>query len=77
MLCSLFFSYVNVDIKKETLTVELPFTLCPLWLLQNIFILFYALKIPLLDALLNYETNTMLMNGTPSPPNNPIFNISQ
>jgi hypothetical protein len=77
MLCSLFLSYVNVDINKETLTVELPFTLCPVWILQYLFILFYDLKIPILDALLNYETNTILMNGTPSPPNNPISNTTQ
>jgi hypothetical protein len=33
-------------------------------------LLYYSLKIPLLGALLNYGTNTMLKNGTPSPPSN-------
>jgi hypothetical protein len=39
--------------------------------------LYYALNIPLLGGMLNYFTNTMLKNGTPSPPNNLAFNISQ
>jgi len=37
---------------------------------------FYALKIPLIYAQLNYGTNAMLNNGTPSPPRSPIFNIA-
>jgi hypothetical protein len=40
-------------------------------------LLCYALKISLLGALLNYGTNTMLKNGTPSPPSIPVFNIAQ
>jgi hypothetical protein len=39
-------------------------------------LLYYSLKIPLLGALLNYGTNTMLRNGTPSPPSGPIFKIA-
>jgi hypothetical protein len=40
------------------------------------FLLCYDLKILLLDALLNYGTNTMLKNGTLSPPSGPMFNIT-
>jgi len=36
----------------------------------------YALKIPLLGASLNYGTNKMLKNGTPSPPSVLVFNIA-
>jgi hypothetical protein len=57
--------------------MEFPLTLWPEWLLQNLFLLYYALKIPLLDALLNYGTSTMLKNGTPSPPSGPVFNIAR
>jgi hypothetical protein len=76
MLCSLFFSYGNANTKKEALTMEFPLTLWPVWLLQNLFLLCYALKIPLLDALLNYGTSTMLKNGTLSPPSGLVFNIA-
>jgi hypothetical protein len=38
-------------------------------------LLYYVLQIPLLGTLLNYGTNTMLKNGTPSPPGDPVFNI--
>jgi hypothetical protein len=38
-------------------------------------LLCYALKIPLLGALLNHGTNTMLKNGTPSRPSGLVFNI--
>jgi hypothetical protein len=77
MLFSLFFSYGNENTKKEALTVELPLEPWPIWLLQNIFLLCYSLKIPLLYSLLNYGTNIMLKNGTPSPSRNTIFKISQ
>jgi hypothetical protein len=40
-------------------------------------LLCYALKIPLLGDLLKYGTNTMLKNGTPSPPSSLIFNITR
>jgi hypothetical protein len=40
---------------------------------ESPFLLYYALKIPLLDALLNYGTSTMLKNGTPSPPSGPYL----
>jgi hypothetical protein len=40
-------------------------------------LLCYDLKLPLLGALLNYGTNTMLNNGTLSPPSSSIFNIGQ
>jgi hypothetical protein len=45
MLCFLSFNYGNENTKKETLSVELHFTLWPIWLLQNIFLLSYSLKI--------------------------------
>jgi hypothetical protein len=38
---------------------------------------YYALQIPLLGALLNYGTNTMLKNGIPSPPSYLVFNIAR
>jgi hypothetical protein len=40
-------------------------------------LLYYYLKITLPCVILNYGTNTMLKNGTPSPPNGPVFNITQ
>jgi hypothetical protein len=76
MLCSLFFSYGNENTKKVTLTVDFPLKMWLVWMLQNIFILCYALKIPLLDAFLNYGTNTLLKNENPSPPSSLIFNIA-
>jgi len=39
-------------------------------------LLFCALKIPLLGDLLNYGTNTMLNNGTSSPPSGLVLNIA-
>jgi hypothetical protein len=77
MLLSPFFSYENANTKKEALTVELSFKSWHVWLLHNIFLLRYALKIPLLDDLLNYGTNTMVQNGTLSPSNGLVFNIAQ
>jgi hypothetical protein len=77
MLCSFFFSYGNANTKKEALIVEFPLTLYPIWLLRNIFLLFYSLKIPLLATLLNYGTSIMPKNGIPSPPSGMVFNIAQ
>jgi hypothetical protein len=39
-------------------------------------LLYFSLKIPLPGSLLNYGKNTMLNNGTPSPPHGPLFNIT-
>jgi hypothetical protein len=75
MLFFLFSSYGNVNTKKEALTMEFPLILWPAWMIHNIF-LCYDLKIPLLYSLLNYEKNTMLNNGTPSPSSDMVFNIS-
>jgi hypothetical protein len=75
MLCSLFFSYENANTKKGALTMEFPLTLWPEWMLQNLLPPLLCSQIPLLDALLNYGTSTMLKDGTPSPPSGPIFNI--
>jgi len=76
MLYYLLFSYGNANTNK-TLIVELPLTQWLVGLLQIFFLLFYALKITLLDALLNYGTNTMLRNGTPSTPSDLVFNIAR
>jgi hypothetical protein len=40
-------------------------------------LLCYALKISLLGVFLNYGTNTVLKNGTPSPPSGMVFNIAR
>jgi hypothetical protein len=40
-------------------------------------LLFYSLKIPLLDSLVNDGTNTMLKNATLYPRSDPVFNIAQ
>jgi hypothetical protein len=40
-------------------------------------LLYYSLKMPLLGDFLNYGTNTMINNGTPSPHGNLVFKISQ
>jgi hypothetical protein len=77
MLCSLFLSYGNENTKKEALTVEFPLTLWPIWMMHNIFLLFYVVKIPLLDSFINYETSTMLNNGTLSHSSRLIFNIDR
>jgi hypothetical protein len=48
----------------------------PKWLLHNILPPLLCSQIPLLDALLNYGTHAMIMNGTPCPPNDLVFNIT-
>jgi hypothetical protein len=65
MLCSLFFSYGKCKYKERGTHYGVSFDIVAEWMLQNLLLLCYALKIPLLDALLNYGTSTMLKNGTP------------
>jgi hypothetical protein len=54
--------YSNANTKKEALT---SFDIVACMVVAEFILLFYSLKILLLHDLLNYGTNTMLMNGTP------------
>jgi len=73
MFCSLFFSYETQVQRKGALTMALPLTLWPEWLLHNLLPPLLCCQIPLLDALLNYGTSSMLKNGTLSPPSGLLF----
>jgi hypothetical protein len=71
MLWSLFFSYENENKKKMALTMEFPMTT-----IDSSSYPFYALKSHSLDALLNYGISTIQKNGTLSPLNGSVFNIT-
>ena len=57
--------------------MDLPLTSWPKWLLRNLLPPLLLFQNTLLDVLLNYETITMLNNGTPSLPRGPIFNMAR
>jgi hypothetical protein len=73
-LCSLFF---KCKYKERDTLCGVAFAIVACMDATKSLLLCYALKIPLLGDLLNYGTNTVLKNGTPSPPSDPVFNIAR
>jgi len=74
MLCSLFF---KCKYKERGTHYRVVFDIVAYMDVTKYLLLFNALKITLLDAMLNYGTNTMLKNGTPYPLSDLVFNITR
>jgi hypothetical protein len=74
LLCSLFF---KCKYKEISALGGVYFDILAYMAATQSLLLCYAIKIPLLSALLSYGTNKTLNNGTPSPPIDPIFNIAR
>jgi hypothetical protein len=73
LLCALFF---KCKYKERGTLCGVAFDTVACMAATKSLLLCYGLKIPFPGALLNYGTNTMLKNGTSSPPSGPIFNIA-
>jgi len=73
MLC---FNFFKCKYKERGTRCGVTFDIMACMVATKSLLLYYALKIPLLDALLNHGRNTMLRNGTFSPPSGPIFNLA-